>query len=79
VDDAAAREMIGEVRGLAPIRGYRRLPQGDLAALARAIVSVSRLARRQGPRVLEAEVNPLLVGREGEGVVAVDALVIEEA
>jgi succinyl-CoA synthetase beta subunit len=71
--------MIAEVRGLAPIRGYRQLPKGDLAALARTIVSVSRLALRRARRVLEAEINPLLVGREGEGVVAVDALVIEEA
>jgi acyl-CoA synthetase (NDP forming) len=79
VDEEGAREMIAEVRGLAPIRGYRQLPKGDLAALARTIVSVSRLALRRARRVLEAEINPLLVGREGEGVVAVDALVIEEA
>jgi hypothetical protein len=30
---------------------------------------------RNGPRVAEAEVNPLIVRKKGEGVVAVDALV----
>ena len=30
VDSATAREMINEVRGLAPIRGYRNMPKGDL-------------------------------------------------
>ena len=33
-------EMIDEVKGLAPIRGYRGLPEGDLEALAQAIVAL---------------------------------------
>jgi len=32
-----AEEMIAGVKGLAPIRGYRNLPKGDVTALARAI------------------------------------------
>lgn len=67
--------MINEVRGLAPIRGYRNMPLGDLDALAEAIVCVSNLAHLKDRVVLEAEINPLCVGRDGEGVVAVDALV----
>lgn len=79
VDESRAREMIAEVQGLAPIRGYRGLPVGDLDALARAIVSVSRLAFLDGPPILEAEINPLIVFRAGEGVVAVDALIVQES
>jgi succinyl-CoA synthetase beta subunit len=30
------------------------------------------------PRIAEAEINPLIVGREGEGVVAVDAVLVLE-
>ena len=73
VDLADAREMIAEVRGLAPLAGYRGRPKGDLEALARAIVALSRLA--DDASVAEAEINPLMVLLAGEGVVAVDALV----
>jgi hypothetical protein len=72
VDEATAMEMIAEVKGLAPARGYRGLPKGDLAALAKAVVAFSRLAAL--PDVAEAEVNPLIVLPEGQGVVMADAL-----
>jgi acyl-CoA synthetase (NDP forming) len=70
-----AGRMIEEVRGLALIRGYRGLPRGDTAVLARAVSDFSQLARLE-PRVAEAEINPLIVKREGEGVVAVDGLLV---
>jgi acyl-CoA synthetase (NDP forming) len=79
VDEAGAHEMVAAVQGLAPIRGYRGLPKGDLDALARAVVCVSRLALLDGPVVTEAEINPLMVFREGEGVLAVDALILQES
>lgn len=78
VSKETAQEMIGEVKGLAPLRGYRGLPEGDLDALAEAIVALSDLARLPHDRVREAEINPLLVRRKGEGVVAVDGLVVLE-
>lgn len=73
VDEALAAKMIERVKGLAIVRGYRNLPRGDVAALARAVAALSRLALVAGRRVREAEVNPLIVKRDG--VVAVDALV----
>jgi acyl-CoA synthetase (NDP forming) len=69
-----AGEMIEEVRSLALIRGYRSLPRGDVAALAAALAALSRLADL--PAVAEAEINPLIVRREGDGVVAVDGLLV---
>ncbi len=74
-DLASAREMIDEVKGLAPIRGYRGLPLGDLDALAHAIVALSELAHLTARPVAEAEINPLLVKAKGAGVIAVDGLV----
>lgn len=74
VDEAEAQAMIGEVKGLAVVRGYRNLPQGDVAALARAIAALSRLANLPGQPVAEAEINPLIV--KADGVVAVDGLLI---
>jgi acyl-CoA synthetase (NDP forming) len=73
VDLDTAREMIGEVRGLKVLAGYRGKPAGDIDALAQAIVALSQLAANSA--VVEAEINPLIVRREGEGVVAVDALI----
>jgi acyl-CoA synthetase (NDP forming) len=76
VDEAEAMEMIAEVKGLATVRGYRNMPKGDVAALAKTIAAFSNLAHRQFADVAEAEINPLLVKRDGEGVVAVDGLVV---
>lgn len=73
---ADARRMIAEVKGLAPARGFRGLPKGDLDALAEAIVAISRLARCENGSVLEAEINPIMIQAEGAGVIAVDGLVV---
>ena len=75
IDPAEAKAMIGEVAALKALAGYRGKPMGDLDALADALVALSQLAIADGPAVAEAEVNPLIVGPKGEGVVAVDALV----
>jgi acyl-CoA synthetase (NDP forming) len=74
VDVEEAREMVGEVKGLRALSGWRGLPRGDLEALARAVVCLSRLAARDD--VAEAEVNPAIVGPEGEGVTVADAWVV---
>ncbi len=67
VDVETAREMISEVKALQALRGD---------ALVDAIVAFSKLATA-APGVVEAEINPLIVGRAGESVLAVDALVRE--
>jgi acyl-CoA synthetase (NDP forming) len=76
VSEAEAAEMIAEVKGLATVRGYRNLPKGDVAALAKTIAAFSQLAHEAFADVAEAEINPLLIKRDGEGVVAVDGLVV---
>jgi acyl-CoA synthetase (NDP forming) len=74
VNEEEAAAMIAEVKGLATLRGYRGMPPGDLRALAQAVAALSRLALISGRPVAEAEINPLIVKREG--AVAVDALVV---
>lgn len=73
VDEATAREMIEEVAMTQLIRGYRGLPKGDCEALARLIVSLSRLALAEGVTVEEAEINPVFVS--SDGAIAVDGLI----
>lgn len=75
---ATAIAMIEEVPELAILRGFRNLPRGDCAALARAIRAMSLLACIENRVVIEAEINPLIVKGEGSGVVAVDGLVVFE-
>ncbi|ASK35610.1 6-carboxyhexanoate--CoA ligase [Alcanivorax sp. N3-2A] len=74
----AAREMVGEVRALQALAGFRGQAKGDLEAVAEAVVAVSRLAVLDDANVLEAEINPLMVFAEGEGVLAVDALIQQQ-
>lgn len=73
-----AREMIAEVKALRAVAGLRGTKKGDLEALARAAAALSRLALRPELRIREAEVNPMMVLPEGEGVLAVDALVMQQ-
>lgn len=69
-----ARAMIAETRISRALKGWRGAPAGDEAALAAAIVAVSRLALAEGePRDLE--INPLRVLAAGQGVLALDALI----
>ena len=70
-----AREMIGEIRGGALLRGARGRPPADTAALADAIVQLGQLAAAYPRELVALDVNPLLVRPEGKGVVAVDWLV----
>jgi acyl-CoA synthetase (NDP forming) len=75
VDAATAMQMIGEVRAFRAMMQRPGAPRPDFAALARAVAALSQLAHETPPAVLEAEINPLLVRAEGEGVIAVDAVV----
>ncbi len=75
VDPDEALAMIGEVKGLAPLFGARGAPRGDVDALARSIACLSGLAAAPDGGVAEAEINPLIVGAEGRGVIAVDGWV----
>ncbi len=71
-----ARQMIGELRASSILAGVRGQPARDVDALADALVSVSLMAWALRERIAEVDINPLLVRRRGEGVVAADALVV---
>ncbi len=71
-----ARDMIGEVRGAKLLDGFRGAPKADVEALADALVRLSHLAVHLEGVVAEIDVNPLMVLPAGQGVKAVDALVV---
>jgi acyl-CoA synthetase (NDP forming) len=72
VDEAKATRMIRSLRGFPLLDGARGRPKADLAALARAVVALSRFGAA-APRLLSAEVNPLLV--LPDGAFAADAVI----
>lgn len=71
----AALDMIRAIRGFPVLDGFRGRPKADVAALANAIVALSRLADANRDHVKTLEVNPLLVLPEGQGVIALDAVI----
>lgn len=73
---AEALAMIDEVKGAKLLRGFRGKPPADVDALADTLVRVSHLAVHLEDRLAELDINPLMVLPQGQGVKAVDALVV---
>jgi acetyl-CoA synthetase len=57
------------------LNGYRGKATGDVEALVDAISAIASYAQAHADRLLELDVNPILVLPQGHGVVAVDALI----
>ena len=66
-----AKIMISEVKSSIIFGGFRGLPKINIDVLARAIVNISQLAFVK--EVKEAEINPVIIKKEG--IVAVDGLI----
>ena len=69
-DEALA--MIGRLKLWPLLDGARGRPPADVEAAATAAARISRLAAAMGERLVELDVNPLIVGPRGDGVIAVD-------
>jgi acetyl-CoA synthetase len=55
--------------------GYRGKPAADVDALLDAVLSVARYAAANQARLVELDVNPVIVRPVGRGAVAVDAMI----
>ena len=58
------------------LRGYRGKPAGDVEAATDAVMAIARFADAHRDRLVELDVNPLMVLPQGQGAVAVDALIV---
>ena len=74
VDERTARQMLAGLRVGRLLAGVRGAPPADLAAVVRAIVSVSAVAAELGGQLAALDVNPLICGPDG--AVAVDVLAL---
>ncbi|MBU6492555.1 MAG: acetate--CoA ligase family protein [Burkholderiales bacterium] len=71
-----AYAMVRELKSWPLLDGFRGSAKADVDALVDAIVGFSRMVARLGERLLEAEINPLIVLAEGHGVRAVDGIAV---
>lgn len=76
VSHEEAASMLRELKTWPLLDGYRGRPRADMDALISAIVAFSKMAAQLGSRLVEAEINPLFVLSEGEGVRAADGVVV---
>jgi acyl-CoA synthetase (NDP forming) len=73
-EEAVVAELL-KLKSAALLQGYRGSPALDVAALARLIVTVGQVLRAE-PAIREIDLNPVILHPVGEGVVALDALML---
>jgi acyl-CoA synthetase (NDP forming) len=71
--EAALRRL----KSFALLDGFRGRPRADIPAAVAAILAIARYAEANKDRLLELDVNPLLLRPVGKGAIAVDALIVE--
>lgn len=76
---AAIEAALLGLRAAKLLHGFRGRPVGDVAAVVDAAMAVAAFAEAERDRLVELDVNPLLVLARGQGAVAVDALVVTAA
>ena len=72
--EAIAHE-IRQLRAAALLQGARGAEPADIDALAAAVARLGA-AMRADPRLVEVDINPLIVYPQGQGVLALDALLV---
>jgi len=72
---AEIRDALATLKVARLLAGHRGKPAGDIAALVATILAVQAYALANLDRLLEIDVNPIMVRRHGRGAVAVDALI----
>jgi len=74
LDRDDVERMVRSIRAYPMLAGARGKRPGDIPALVEIILKISQMAM-EVPDLEELEMNPVMVGDEGTGVIAVDALV----
>ena len=74
-----ALQLARELKTWPLLDGFRGRPKADVDALVSAIVAFSVMVAQLGERPVEAEINPLFVLPDGQGVRAADGVVVLNA
>jgi acyl-CoA synthetase (NDP forming) len=75
-DRVEVERAIGGLKAAKLLAGYRGRPAGDIGAVVDAVMAITAFAEAHRDRLLELDVNPLLVLPRGQGALAVDAFVV---
>jgi hypothetical protein len=75
-DEEQARRMVFELKGRAILQGTRGRGPYDLPVLFTALARLSQFAAAHADGIESVDINPFLVLPEGQGAVALDALII---
>lgn len=76
--EAEAHRALRRLKGFKLLEGVRGEPAADVDALVDVMVKLSRLAADWSDKILEIDLNPVLVHPKGQGVSIVDALIVPE-
>jgi acyl-CoA synthetase (NDP forming) len=73
--EAQVLEALGKLRTAKLLKGFRGAPPADVEAVAKVVTAIGRLMQTV-PELTEIDVNPLMVHGKGQGVTALDALIV---
>lgn len=73
---AQADALIGRLKAVRLLAGYRGRPAADRAAFARLLVAIAQLAIDAGDEIAAIDLNPVIVGERGLAVA--DALIVRK-
>ncbi len=65
-------EMVREIKAFPLLRGVRGETEADIEAIEKSLLILSQMAV-DFPQIVEADINPVLVRKKGEGLIAIDA------
>ncbi len=75
VDRDEAHRMVGEIKGYKMFTGFRGRPKSDIEILEKNIIRLSDMVVNH-PEIIELDINPLLVHKEGMGATVADCRII---
>jgi acyl-CoA synthetase (NDP forming) len=73
--ESAIVEELFKLQGAKLLGAFRGAPPADVEAVAHTAALIARLMQTQ-PEILEIDINPLVAHRKGQGVTALDALIV---
>ena len=78
LDEAQAEAMVDRLKAPKIIAGLRGAPPSDRRAIIALLVHLSCLAAELGDRIVEIDLNPIIVHQDGQGLSLVDALIVQK-
>jgi len=76
LDRTQAHAIVHETRSYALLEGLRGREGADIAALEELLLATSQYVAENASEIVELELNPIWVGEVGQGVLALDAVLV---